>query len=418
MRIFNLDTLLSLAFYPDGNKKRNRNSQEYRLNIDQYSKNGSDETDSGTIKKHLKNLKVLCLGVASESENSQNKLVSVKLRIDEKKKYKLKKEFQSPNECNPLPIILFYKKKKAKANLQLTDILNSFFLQVITLFDQKNSRLKRYGLNKKAFINIENKYQNQVKQIAENVFKKIENDRQEVNIIGLFIDPYFIRKEYNELVLNDTRPADTLPRKKKDIQQLTFENNINQETAHLNTDCSTINDLFDESLFLDQLFFQPIQNEVENTSKPSEEMDKKEFNLTQLDSSDKTSDFLNSNTLVVQDPNAFTWNHKAKEKIKTLLEEYQKYLQKSYFFYDASITKCKLAMTNDLLNELKKPTCQAFFQLTHQADTKNILNKHRNFLFFSIFSYLFNQHKQTRGGVLLENICVNIKEDNYIRFCV
>ncbi len=149
MRIFDLDTLLSFAFYPDGNKKRHRNSQEYRLNIDQYSKNGSNEVNNGTIKEHLKNLKILCLGVAAESENPQNKLASVKLRIEEKKQYKLKKEFQSPNECNPLPFILIYKKEEGKAHLKLTDILNPFYLQVMSLFEQKNLRLKKYGSNKR-----------------------------------------------------------------------------------------------------------------------------------------------------------------------------------------------------------------------------------------------------------------------------
>lgn len=417
MRIFDLDTLLSFAFYPDGNKKRHRNSQEYRLNIDQHSKNGSDETDKGTIKKQLKNLKILCLGVATEFENPQNKLASIKLRVKEKKQYKLNKEFQSPNDSNPLPFILIYKKEEGKSHLKLTDILNPIYLQVISLFEQKNLRLKKYGSNKKAFINIENKYQNQVKQLAENIFRKIKSDRQEVNIIGLFIDPYFIRKEYNDLVLVDTRPADTLPRKRKYIQQepMICEHNINHEIVHLNTEGSISDDLNpnDESLFLDQLFFDPFENEIENISK-IEELNKNTPNNPELDSANRISSFISiaNNTLRVHDSHPFVWDDETKENIKNLLEGYQKYLHKSYFFYKPSITKHKQAATKDLLNKLDAPCLQPFFWQIRQDVTAEILNKHRNFFRLPILSYLFNTNKKTRGGMLLENILSNLKEDN------
>jgi hypothetical protein len=411
MRIFDLDTLLSFAFYPDCNKKRHRNSQEYRLNIDKYSKNDSSEPDNGTIKRHLKNLKVLCLGVANKSE-SPHKLAYVKLRIEEKKQYKLKKEFQSPNDTNLLPFILFYKKKKVKANLKLIDVLNPFFLQVISLFEQKNLRLKKYGSNKKAFFNIENKYQNQVKQIAENIFCKIESHRQELNIIGLFIDPYFIRKEFNDLVLVDTRPVDTLPRKRKDIQQepTTCENNINQGTVQLNTD-GAIDEhkSHDEFLFLDQLFFEPIETDVENTCKISEEIEKNKLDNLPLNSSDKTSNAITHNTLGIQYTGSFAWNYQAKEKIKNLLKEYQKYLHKSCFFYNPFLTKHKQTTTSDLLNKLDSPSSQAFIYQIRRDDTANILNKHRNFFYFPIFSYIFKTNKKTRGGELLEKIFLNFK---------
>lgn len=417
MRIFDLNALLSFAFYPDGNKKRHRNSQEYRLNIDQYSKNGSDEIDSGTIKKQLKNLKILCLGVAIGSENLQNKLASVKLRVKEKKQYKLKKEFQSPNDSNPLPLILIYKKEEGKAYLKLTDVLNPIYLKVINLFEQKNLRLKKYGSNKKAFINIENKYQNQVKQLAENIFWKIKSDRKEINIIGLFIDPYFVRKEYNDLILVDTRPADTLPRKRKHIHQepAVIDNNINHEIVHLNTEGSIIGDpnSSDESLFLDQLFFNPFENEIKNTSK-TEELNTNMLNNPELDLANKTynSISIGNNTLKVRDNHSFVWNDESKEKIKKLLQEYQKYLQKNYFFYNPTITKHKQTATIDLLNKLDVPSARPFFWQIRQDVTAEIFNKHRNFFKFPILSYLFNTNKKTRGGILLENILSNLKEDN------
>lgn len=116
MRIFNLDTILSFALYPDGNKKRNRHSQGYCLSVDQYSKNGCDETDTGTLKKHLKNMKVLCLGVlADESKNSdQVKLDSVKFRVKKTEKYEVDKEFQAPDENTPLPFFCFTRRKTLK----------------------------------------------------------------------------------------------------------------------------------------------------------------------------------------------------------------------------------------------------------------------------------------------------------------
>lgn len=414
MRIFDLDTLLSFAFYPDGNKKRDRNSQEYRLNIDQYGKNGSDEIDEGTIKKHLKNLKVLCLGVANKSDNPQNKLASVKLRIEEKKQYKLKKEFQTPNESNPLPFFLLYKKKKAKANISLTDMLNPFFLRIISSFKQQNLNLKRYGSNKKALINIENTYRNRVKQVAENIFQEIKNERKDITIMGLFIDPYFISEKNNDLILIDTRPTDTLPRKRKHILQepTVSESNLVEDVVHLNINGSIINDpnSNDESLFLDQLFFEPIKNEIKNGSK-LEETDENKFN-TELDLSNETSNSVANDTLMVQKTHAFAWNSETKEKIKNLLGEYQKkHLHKSYFFYYPCITKSKQTLINELLNKLDDFSCQSFLSQIRQAATADILNQHRNFFYLPILSYLFNTHSKTKGALLLENIFVNLKED-------
>lgn len=413
MRIFNLDTLLSFAFYPDGNKKRHRNSQEYRLNIDQYGRNGSDESDSGTIKKYLKNLKVLCLGVATESESSENKLAYVKLRIEKRKQYKLTKEFQSPNESNPLPFILFYKKKKkAKANLKLIDILSPFFSQTIKNHKEINYLLKQ-AETLESIANINSDYHNIIIKIANEIFKKLENDRKDLINIGLFIDPYFIRKKNNDLMLFDTRPADTLPRKRKEIRQQPkdCENTILEETVHSNM---TDSDSDNESFFLDSLSFEPIENEIMNMSK-FKTMDKNEVD-TQLDLSNEISNsFIADQAVSVQDQHSFALNFEKKEKIKNLLKEYkEKQLDKGYFFYSPSITKSKQTVIDNLLDNLYHTSSNNFIEQIDQAATKAILNQHRCFFYFPILSYLFNTNTKTKGGLLLESILLNLEENKSI----
>lgn len=116
------------------------------------AKNGCDETDNGTLKKHLKNLKVLCLGVlAVEYENiTPNEVAFVKFQVEKKKQYKVKKEFQSPNENIPLPLFLFYKKKtkSIKVLKALTNILNPSFFEIISLHKEKNLELKKLEISK------------------------------------------------------------------------------------------------------------------------------------------------------------------------------------------------------------------------------------------------------------------------------
>ena len=118
----------------------------------------------------------------------------------------------------------------------------------------------------RAFINIENTYLKQIKQVVENIFKKIESDRNDITIIGLFIDPYFIRKQHNDLILVDTRPADTLPRKRKAVQQefTACEQNTVEGTVHLNIDGSIINDPNSD----DDTFFRVLLNRNEETEIP------------------------------------------------------------------------------------------------------------------------------------------------------
>lgn len=153
-----------------------------------------------------------------------------------------------------------------------------------------------------------------------------------------------------------------------------------------------------------------------NVYKVSEEVNENIPNRVQLDSSSTKPDSVTNNTLVASETNFFAWNSETKEKIENLLKEYRKHLHKNHFFYDASITKSKLTTINGLLIKLAKPNCQIFFRQIRQDVTTNILNKHRNFLFFLILSYLFNYKKKTRGGILLENINLNIKEENSIIF--
>ncbi|KAF5271662.1 hypothetical protein FQR65_LT05283 [Abscondita terminalis] len=415
MRIFDLDTLLSFAFYPDGNKKLKRTSQEYRLNIDQYCKNASKFLNDKTHKDFLIDMKVICLGLVKKKfKKLEHEITFKKIQIMEKGNFLIEKEFCTPDSNKPYPLLILYKKKLGipKKN-QLFDLLKPFFTKIIKIHSEKNDLLKQLN-TEETVISINSEYQNKVTEIAKDIFKELKNTREDINIIGLFIDPYFVRKNYNDFVLTDTRPVDTLPRKKNGIQpELSFENNDNQAAMHLETQGSANkdNNADEEIWLLERLFAELIDNEITNAYKVSEEVNENISNRVQPDSSATKFDSTIDNTFVVSETNSFAWNFETKEKIENLLKDYQKHLHKNRFFYAENTTKSKLATTNDLLDKLNKPSCQAFFHQIRQEATTDVLNKHRNFLFFPILSYLFNYNKKTRGQLLLDNLLANFSEN-------
>lgn len=420
MRIFDLDTLLSFAFYPDGNKKLKRTSQEYRLNIGQFCKNGSEPINGERDNDSLINMQVMCLGLGKKKFKKFKKLKYEikfqKFQIVEKGNFLIEKEFCTPDSNKPYPLLMLYKKQlDISQKVKLFDLLKPFFNKIIRIHEEKNSPLGQSSAEETA-VNRDSEHQNKITKIANDIFKELENTRKDISIIGIFLDPYFIRKEHNNLVLVDTRPADTLPRKKKDIQQepVFYVDNVHQEADHLEIEDYTNyeNHSDDDFLFLDQFFVEPMDNEIKKVDKISEEV-----NINRkLGSSATISDSITNNILVVSETNSFVWNSETKEKIENSLKEYQKHLHKNCFFYDASITKNKLTFINKLLNKLDEPSFQAFFCLVNQEATTAILKKHRNILCFPILSYLFNLNKKTRGELLLENIYSHIKENNSTTF--
>lgn len=423
MRIFfDIVNNASFALYPNGNKELERTSQEYRLNIDQYCKNGSKLLNDNTLKDFLIGMQLICLGLGNKNFKKFKKLkpeiTFKKLQIVQKGNFLIKKEFRTPDTNNPYPLLMLYKKKLGISRKnQLFDLLKPFFNEIIKIHNQKNDHL-RQSCTEETTLNIDSEHQNKITEIAKDIFEKLKITREDISIIGLFIDPYFVRKEQNGFVLTDTRPADTLPRKKKDMQQeQSYENNDNQETIHFETHGSANKDNNSDevSWFLERLFAGPLDSEKTNVYKVSEEVNENIPNRVQLDASDTKSDSITNNTLVASETNFFAWNFETKEKIENLLKKYQEHLHKKHFFYDANITKSKLITINGLLIKLAKPNCQTFFRQIRQEATTNILNKHRNFLFLPL-SNLFNYNKKTRGGILLENIHLNIKEDNSTTF--
>lgn len=415
MRIFDIDTLLSFAFYPDGNKKLKRTSQEYRLYIDQYCKNDSKFLNDKTHKDFLNGMKVICLGLVKKKfKKLEHEITFKKFQIMEKGNFLIEKEFCAPDSNKPYPLLILYKKKLGiPQKNQLFDLLKPFFNEIIKIHSKKNELLKQSYPEETVMI-INSEHQNKITEIAKDIFEELKNTRDDINIIGLFIDPYFVRKVHDVFVPTDTRPVDTLPRRRNDIQpEQSFGNNDNQETIHFETCDSTNYDKNsdDESLFLDRLFAEPMDNEIANVYKFSEEVNENIPNRVQLDSSATKSDSITNNTLVASETNLFAWNSEAKAKIENLLKEYRKHLHKNHFFYDTSITKSKLTTVNDLLIKLAKPNCQTFFRQIRQDATTNILNKHRNFLILPILSYLFNYNKKTRGQLLLDNLLANFSEN-------
>ncbi|WP_342147135.1 hypothetical protein [Rickettsiella endosymbiont of Aleochara curtula] len=444
MRIFNLDTICSFALYPDGNKKRNRNSQSYCLNVDQYSKNGSDETDTGTLKNHLKNLKVLCLGVlANESKNkNQTELGSAKFRVKKTEKYEVDKEFLSPNENTPFPFFLFYKKKKTKVNIALTDILQSFFFQIISLYKEKNIKLKKPEISKKYISDINANYQNEVTQIAKSIISEIEKYRPEVKIIGFFIDPYFIRKGDGNLILEDTRPKDTLPKKTISIshEQIPLDKNLEfiesesdscESSASTNLDNISINDIFGSSALISAKVMQKelktlspsiadesaidvvdgVQQDLETDKDISLELTIRpqcEKNVT------NSAQSIYNPIAPIQDKSD-VWNPETKKKITNLLEAYQKHLATKYFFRSNDyITESKKFITTTLLTNLKSFMPGEFYDHVYGFSTSDILRKHRDTTIIQKIGHFFKRHNKTEGTLLLKNI-FSALENNHMK---
>lgn len=66
MRIFDLDNKLSFAFYPSGNKKLKRTSQEYCLHIDQYCKNANELSHDIIDNDSFIKMQGICLGLVKK----------------------------------------------------------------------------------------------------------------------------------------------------------------------------------------------------------------------------------------------------------------------------------------------------------------------------------------------------------------
>lgn len=445
MRIFNLDTICSFALYPDGNKKRNRNSQGYCLNVDQYSKNGSNETDAETLRKHLKNMKVLCLGVlAAESKNkNQTELGSAKFRVKKTEKYEVDKEFLSPNENTPFPFFLFYKKKKTKVNKALTDILQSFFFRIISLYKEKNIKLKKPEISKKDISDINANYQNEVTQIGENIICEIEKYRPEVKIIGLFIDPYFIKKGDGNLILEDTRPKNTLPKKTisishaqipledKNLEFIESESDSCESSASTNLDNISINDIFGSS---NLIFAKAMQEELKTLSttiadesaidvvdgvQRDLEADKDiSLELTinrQIEENITDSIQSRPNSIAPIEDKPDDWNAEAKNRINDLLLAYKKHLTMKFFFRSNDfIIESKKYITTNLLENLNTNTPEKFYNCVYGFSTTNILGKHRDKPFIQKIGQFFKRHHKTEGTLLLENI-FSMLENNPVR---
>lgn len=437
MRIFNLDTILSFALYPDGNKKRNRNSQGYRLGVDQYSKNGCDETDNGTLKKHLKNLKVLCLGVSAvEYENiTPNEIAFVKFQLEKKKQYKVKKGFQSPNENIPLPLFLFYKKKtkSIKALKALTNILNPSFFEIISLHKEKNLELKKLEMSKEDIIKINSDYQIKVTAVTEKIFNEIEVSRPDIVITGIFVDPYFIRKVDDRLFLEDTRPIDTLPKKAISIshEQSFLEESINQKSMESKSDsCNSslaiLSDgtISDVSTSSDQLLSESVEKEPKNLSDTVEDgtikdvvgginLDQEEY-VHNTDEEEIIASVQSSRPIVCIQDKSYDWNLETKNKLADLLSAYQKQLTKKYFFREhGSKTHYKEFYTKLLLHILEKDTCENFILRLSLPCINNALAEQRDFPIIQKIGQFFKRHNKTEGTLLLENILSTLDNDPF-----
>ncbi len=439
MRIFSLDKILSFALYPEGSKNRNRDSQGYCLYVDQYSKNDSDTIDGETFSSHLSNMKVICLGVVKSSFKKLNMTIDYKkFKVVEKGKHLIKKEFLTPDSNIPFPFFLFYKKPTdISSKLKLFSILKPFFREIIQFHKEKILLLSKVEISKESILEINNDYKHKLKEIAKSVFKNMEISRPEINIIGLFADPYFIQKVDDLLFFEDTRPSDTLPRQNISIlqQHTCLEDDSNHELIESETESydsseaivlngSNISDisLSSEST---QVGFNDLFDDV------SEETDKDLIDGIYLDleecvqsivlttsrqDEEEIIDLVQSthNPVAHIRDKSDDWNADAKNRINDLLIAYQKHLSQKFFFRNNEIQNVKLSITESLLEKLQYDTYKSFSDFFEINKGKKILETHRDLLVIQKIGQFFKCHNKTEGTLLLENIFFTL-ENNPLR---
>lgn len=439
MRIFNLEKIFSFALYPDGDKKRDRNSQKYYLTIDQYSKKDSDVVEGNIGSDQLARMNVICLGVVKKIFNTLNRDIGYKkFKTVEKGKHLIEKEFITPDSKVPFPFFLFYKKQAVDITpkLKLYSILKSFFREIIELHKKKMALLKGIDISKESVIEINKNNQSQVEKIAENVFKKIEESRPEINSIGIFIDPYFIRKKEGELLLEDTRPTDPAPRKNiySTKKQDFLETGVKQELIESETNSINLK----ASIFIDKnnnkdissscdLTFLEYKKEIStisvlekntilvDTASRDEESDTHTIVDLAIHRQGKKVEVIipeQGNNIYFAEHKSYEWNLEIKKEITTLLLDYQRHLKKNMFRSYNRQAKNKEFYVNELLLTLKKNTLENFIEHLSLKTLINSLGEHRDCSIITKIGFFFKGHNKTEGTLLLKNILSKLNENN------
>lgn len=343
------------------------------------------------------------------------------------KNYLVKYRFNFANPISTFPVFLFYEQENSELiTLKIAQSFNNYWYEryynsIQNLSSNKVFHQDKDEHNLEYICTMDKDPHLKLAWIAE-IFDKLE-EQFSINILGVFLDPYFISRQDRKLVADHivdkrsslfiedpTSLSDALIQhelldsdKSKgfqfdfkitetnldvvDQQSQSNENVSSSENSFISTDSDSMGS----------------NSDSEKLPVLAEETDKNVINSVPIVSEDDSSS--------LEEKNLSQWNPEIREKINHLLLDYQKHLTKQYFFRSKTITMTKQSMTTVLLNKLNNSTLNEFTEHMNFTTT-NILNEHRDSSFIQKLGFFFKNHSETKGAQLLNNIIKELKENH------
>lgn len=449
MRIFNINDILTCVIMDNSRLVTGKQAfkAHYALYIYPYCKNNSERISKDLLEQTLKGLDVACLQ-ASTDQNQLNLVLDVKYEsfITKNKKifiqlkkilrsfagskkvetksyatknvdYLVKYEFNVDNPSSIFPLFLLYKQKPYKLVTQenLAKIANQSWYEVNNHLDE-NLALTDENNNKESCS----------LEVAANILNEV---KKQVDICGIFTDPYFINEKDNPEKGNQLIAENVVDQRysqivesfdaandKKNSYSCDKDTELESSRFEVDVQSSSISDQESQSnddstiLFTDSDSMASDLDESETLSLVSEVGLESEVKLKNQQLIEQA---LINHQLTSKEENTLNnWNLETKEKIKNLLLSYQKHLTKTYFFRASnSIMNSKQSIAVGLLNRLNS-TYQDFSDHVYGISTTNILSQHRDSAIIQKIGQFFKHHNKTAGALLLEDILSNLNNQN------
>ncbi|TLY47129.1 MAG: hypothetical protein E6K54_07135 [Gammaproteobacteria bacterium] len=450
MRIFNINDILTCVIMdnsrPDIGKQASKQAH-YALYIYPYCKNDSDPISKALLKKTLKGLDVACLekstdqnhfnlvrGIKYKSSGTKaNKtLIKMKKLVESSTSYKKRKtKWRSKKTADYLikyqfniatpspisPLFLLYKQKTSGVVTQesLAKIANQSWYEVNNHLDE-NLALTDENNNKESCS----------LEVAADILNEV---KKQVDICGIFTDPYFINEKDNPEKGNQLIAENVVDQRysqiaesfdaannKKNSYSCDKDTELESSRFEVDVQSSSISDQESQSsddstiLLTDSDSMGNDLDESETLSLVSEIGKENELKLTNKQRNEQG--LINHQFASKEENTLNNWNLKTKEKVKNLLLSYQKHLTKTFFFRASnSIMNSKQSIVVDLLVRLDS-TYQDFFDHVYGISTTNILNQHRDSAIIQKIGQFFKRHNKTTGTLLLEDILANLNNQN------
>src|SRR5436190_1481986 len=253
--------------------------------------------------------------------------------------------------------------------------------------------------------------------------------KKQVDICGIFTDPYFINEKDNPEKGNQLIAENVVDQRysqiaesfdaannKKNSYSCDKDTELESSRFEVDVQSSSISDQESQSsddstiLLTDSDSMGNDLDESETLSLVSEIGKENELKLTNKQRNEQG--LINHQFASKEENTLNNWNLKTKEKVKNLLLSYQKHLTKTFFFRASnSIMNSKQSIVVDLLVRLDS-TYQDFFDHVYGISTTNILNQHRDSAIIQKIGQFFKRHNKTTGTLLLEDILANLNNQN------